>query len=62
MSDDADLMERLVDAAGADESPVDREEHAGLVAKVVERVRGARDLTDDLLEQTRMRRSRVDTE
>jgi hypothetical protein len=56
MSESADLKDRLLEAAGAEESPVDREEHATLVAKVVERARGARDLTKDLLEQARSRR------
>lgn len=54
---DPGLKERLLAAAGAEESPVDREEHATLVAKVVERVRAPRvDLSADLLERTRSHR------
>jgi hypothetical protein len=55
MTDDVDLRERLLAAAGAEESPVDREEHAGLVAAVVHRARGssAGRLVEELLERTR---------
>lgn len=57
MGDDGELMERLVAASGAEESPIDREEHAARVAEVVERVRGVGvDIPDELLEQARKRR------
>jgi len=55
MSEGQDLKDRLLAASGAEESPVEREEHASLVEKVVERVRGARvvDLTAELFERVR---------
>jgi hypothetical protein len=48
------LKERLMRAI-ADESPIDREEHAGRIAKVVERARGSSvvRMVEELLERTR---------
>lgn len=61
MREDHDLEERLFAASGAEESPVDREEHASRVAAVVNRVRGLRaaGITDDLLERVRAARGEL---